>query len=156
MTDQDKAAAIVSLQPGDERQWRSLWADYLDFYGTALAPEVTDRLWTSLVSDDSAWRGFGAAVGAELVGFAIVIVHPATWSLAPTGYLEDLFVRPDVRKRGVGRSLIEAAIEEGRKQGWASLYWHTRADNRTARALYDRFTPADDLVRYRLTLDGHR
>jgi GNAT superfamily N-acetyltransferase len=148
----DKAAAIAPLQPDQETQWRRLWQAYLDFYEAAVAREVTDKLWTALLSDDAAWRGFGATIGGELIGFAIVIVHPATWSLAPTAYLEDLFVRSDVRKQGVGRALIEAIIEEGRNRAWASLYWHTRAGNRAARALYDRFTPADDFVRYRLKL----
>ena len=146
-------ASIVPLQPGHEAEWRRLWQAYLDFYEAAVPPEVTDRLWAALVPGDGTWRGFGATLGAELVGFAIVVVHPATWSLAPTAYLEDLFVRPNVRRRGVGRSLIEAILFEGRKQAWASVYWHTRADNRTARALYDRFTAADDFVRYRVKLD---
>jgi GNAT superfamily N-acetyltransferase len=146
--------AIVRLQPAHEAQWRFLWRAYLDFYEAAVAPEVADRLWAALVPESETWHGFGATIGAELLGFAIIIVHPATWSLAPTAYLEDLFVRPDARKRGVGRSLIEAVVAEGRKRGWASLYWHTRADNDAARALYDRFTPADDVVRYRLSLAG--
>lgn len=150
----DAPASIGPLQPAHEAQWRRLWQAYLDFYGAAVAPEVTDRLWAALVPGDETWRGFGATIGAELAGFAIVIVHPATWSLAPTAYLEDLFVSPEFRKQGIGRALIEAIVAEGRERGWASLYWHTRADNRSARALYDRFTPADDFVRYRLKLDG--
>jgi ribosomal protein S18 acetylase RimI-like enzyme len=153
-TDADAATAIVPLARPYEREWRRLWASYLDFYQAAVAPEVTDRLWAVLLSGDPAWRGFGALAGAELAGFAIVIVHPATWSLAPTAYLEDLFVRADRRGRGIGRALIEAIVVEGREAGWASLYWHTRADNEAARALYDRFTPAGDFVRYRLKLGG--
>ncbi len=145
-------AAIVPLAPAQEEQWRRLWQTYLDFYGASVAQEVTDRLWAALVPGDATWRGFGATIGSELVGFAIVIVHPATWSLAPTAYLEDLFVRPDVRKQGIGRALIEAVMDEGRERGWTSLYWLTKTDNRVARALYDRFTPADDLVRYHLHL----
>ena len=146
--------AIVPLESEHEAEWRRLWQAYLHFYEATVAQDVTDRLWAALVPGDETWHGFGAISGDELVGFAIVIVHPATWSLAPTAYLEDLFVRPDLRKRGVGRALIEGIVEKGRKQCWASLYWHTKADNRAARALYDRFTPADDFVRYRLTLDG--
>lgn len=144
--------AIVPLAPAHEAQWRSLWAAYLDFYGTVLEAEVTDRLWASLVAGGETWRGFGAMMGPDLAGFAIVIVHPATWSLAPTAYLEDLFVRADLRGGGVGAALIEAIAAEGRQCGWASLYWHTHADNAAARALYDCFTPADDFVRYRLML----
>lgn len=149
----DTRAAIVPLRPDHEAAWRRLWQAYLDFYGAMVGPEVTDRLWAALVPGDQTWRGFGAILNGELVGFAIVIVHPGTWSLAPTAYLEDLFVRPDMRGRGVGHSLIDAILSDGRKLGWSSVYWHTRAGNRAARLLYDRFTPAGDFVRYRVKLD---
>ena len=33
-------------------------------------------------------------------------------------------------------------------EGWARVYWMTKADNLPARRLYDRFTRADDFVRY--------
>lgn len=148
----DEAAAIGPLRPGQEPEWRRLWQAYLDFYEATLAPDVTDRLWGALVAGEGPWHGYGATMGTELVGFAIVIVHPATWSLAQTAYLEDLFVRSEVRGRGAGRSLIDAILADGRTLGWSSVYWHTRADNRAARALYDRFTPADDFVRYRVEL----
>lgn len=148
MPSTNERLAIVPLAPAQEAEWRRLWQTYLDFYDTSVPPEVTDRLWSALVPGDETWQGFGATIGRTLVGFAIVIVHPATWSLAPTAYLEDLFVRPDVRKQGIGRALIEAAVGEGRKQGWASLYWHTRDDNRTARALYDRIARFKGFVRY--------
>jgi hypothetical protein len=35
-----------------------------------------------------------------------------------------------------------------RAEGWARLYWMTRADNVQARRLYDRFAQADGFVRY--------
>jgi hypothetical protein len=37
-----------------------------------------------------------------------------------------------------------------RAEGWSRLYWMAREDNAAARALYDRFTPADGFVRYLL------
>ena len=47
--------------------------------------------------------------------------------------------------------LAEAAVTVARQRGWATLYWHPRADN-PARRLYDAFTRADDFVRYRIRL----
>ncbi len=37
-----------------------------------------------------------------------------------------------------------------KSQGWSRLYWHAQAGNTAARSVYDRFTKADDFVRYRL------
>ena len=41
-----------------------------------------------------------------------------------------------------------AEIQAMRAEGWARLYWMTRADNTRARRLYDRYAQADDFVRY--------
>ncbi len=66
-------------------------------------------------------------------------------------YLEDLFVDPAFRGQGIARTMIKSLQSEGADKGWSRLYWHTRRDN-PARHLYDEFTPADDYVRYRITL----
>ena len=86
------------------------------------------------------------AAGAE--GFVNYVLHPSTWGTADTCYLEDLFVSPEARGSGAGRALIEAVLERAKAYGWDKVYWHTRADNARARALYDSFAPADDFVRY--------
>lgn len=68
-------------------------------------------------------------------------------------YLEDLFVDPAFRGQGIARTMIKSLQSEGADKGWSRLYWHTRRDN-PARHLYDEFTPADDYVRYRITLES--
>jgi GNAT superfamily N-acetyltransferase len=47
----------------------------------------------------------------EVVGFTIAVVHPGSWTLAPVCYLEDLFVDPAARGRGIGRALIEDLLQ---------------------------------------------
>jgi GNAT superfamily N-acetyltransferase len=81
------------------------------------------------------------------------VVHENTWETQPVCYLEDLFVAPAARGHGLGAALIEWLRNSMRAEGWARLYWMTRRDNDTARALYDRFTKADDFVRYVIRRD---
>ncbi len=92
-----------------------------------------------------------AVVDDTVVGFAICILHEGTWVTTPICYLEDLFVDPAFRGQGIARTIIKSLQTEGADKGWSRLYWHTRRDN-PARHLYDEFTPADDYVRYRITL----
>ena len=83
------------------------------------------------------------------VGFAVYFYNFSTWLGRPGLYLEDLFVDPECRGKGIGRKLIEDLVSLAKKNGWARLYWHTRDDN-PARKLYDEFVAADRFVRYRL------
>ena len=135
----------------DKAQWLSLWQDYTRFYGSPQPAEVTEYTWQRMLDAASPMLGRFAVVDGNVVGFAICILHEGTWVKTPICYLEDLFVAPQMRGQGIARTLIQALQTEGKEKGWSRLYWHTRTDN-PARRLYDEFTPADDYVRYRVTL----
>ena len=145
-------ATIRPAVPGDETAWRRLWANYLAFYATDLAPEITEATWARIL-DPAAPMGLLVAEEAGAVrGFALHLSHASSWSPGDDLYLEDLFVATDARGRGLGRALIEALIALGRAQGRGRLYWMADEGNARARALYDSFAPSDGHVRYRVRL----
>ena len=139
---------IRSALPGDEAAWRRLWKGYCDFYETRLPGAVTDRTWKRILDPDSAIMCVVAEADGQVQGFANCVVHENTWETQPVCYLEDLFVAPAARGRGIGGALIEWLRNAMRAEGWARLYWMTAHDNTAARALYDRFAEADGFVRY--------
>jgi ribosomal protein S18 acetylase RimI-like enzyme len=66
------------------------------------------------------------------VGFALYFYNYSTWRGHAGIYLEDLFVRPSFRGRGIGKALFAAvaaiAVEEGcPRLEWAVLDWNTPA-----------------------------
>jgi GNAT superfamily N-acetyltransferase len=136
--------------PSDETAWRRLWAGYVAFYEAEIADNVTAETWRRMLEPGSGFVARLADENGSIQGFTVSVLHPGTWSTAPVCYLEDLFVDPTVRGKGVGRALIDDLIAMAHAKGWSRLYWHTRASNATARRLYDRFVQADDFVRYRL------
>jgi GNAT superfamily N-acetyltransferase len=139
---------IRSALPSDEAAWRSLWRGYCDFYGANVADAVTDRTWKRILDPDSAIMCVVAEVEGKVYGFANCVVHENTWETQPVCYLEDLFVLPSARMRGIGRALVEWLRNSMRAEGWARLYWTTQQDNHEARKLYDQFAQADGFVRY--------
>ena len=139
---------IRSARPEDEAAWRLLWQGYCDFYEEVVPERVTASTWRRLLEPESELGCLVAVDGGELVGFTDYVLHPSTWAEGSYCYLEDLFVRPDVRRGGTGRSLIEAVVERAREHGCARVYWHTREGNARARALYDSVAQVDDFVRY--------
>lgn len=86
-------------------------------------------------------KGFGrgpvvdaliAELGGEPVGFALFFSNFSTWVGTSGIYLEDLFVRPEARGRGVGRALLREvariAVERGcGRVEWSVLNWNTPA-----------------------------
>ncbi|MDP3619517.1 MAG: GNAT family N-acetyltransferase [Ramlibacter sp.] len=139
---------IRSALPSDETAWRALWRGYCDFYETPLPEAVTSRTWQRILDPDSAVMCMLAEVEGQVYGFALCVVHEATWETQPVCYLEDLYVHPAARARGMGRALIDWLRNAMRAEGWSRVYWVTRQSNASARALYDQYVPADDVVRY--------
>jgi GNAT superfamily N-acetyltransferase len=137
--------------PVDEPPWRQLWSQYNAFYQTSIPEHVTAQTWQRILDQASPVFARLAVADDTVVGFAISVLHPTTWAIAPACYLEDLFVAPSCRGRGFGRRLIADLLERAKKNGWSRLYWHTRTSN-PARKLYDKFASADDFVRYRVLL----
>lgn len=133
----------------DEAAWRGLWSQYNAFYEILVPDDVTAQTWRRILDPASSIFGRLATVDGTVIGFTNSVLHEITWAVAPVCYLEDLFVAPAYRDRGIGRMLIADLIERAKSNRWSRLYWHTRAGN-PARRLYDEFVQADDFVRYRL------
>ena len=78
-------------------------------------------------------------------GIAVLRFRPSFWTGALDAYLEELYVAPPQRGRGLGRALLEAALELARNAGAARMDLGTNEDDTAARALYERcgFTNRD-------------
>lgn len=64
-----------------------------------------------------------------VVGMAMYFNNYSTWRAAPGVYLEDLFVRPQYRKRGYATKLIQELAREvlridGGRLEWSCLKWN--------------------------------
>jgi len=130
-----------------------MWADYNAFYRADVSETATAATWRRILD---AQEPFGAvlAIDAEVpLGFANFVLHPYTWSEHLSCLLEDLYVVPQARGRGVGRKLIQWLLDRGRSEGWTKVFWMTEETNLTARRLYDAFTPPDGFIQYTVSLD---
>lgn len=93
-----------------------------------------------------------ARVGEEAVGFALFFQSFSTFVGRPGLYLEDLYVRPSHRGRGIGRRLLahlaSLAVERdcGRFE-WSVLDWNELAISSYRRA---GAVPMDEWTVYRL------
>ena len=70
-------------------------------------------------------------------GFAELRFRPSLYTGALDAYLEELYVVPDRRGEGIGRTLLEAAMDEARVRRAAHIDLNTSTDDVAARALYE-------------------
>ena len=124
---------------------------------------LADRV--TATEDQLRWTLFGArpaaevllaAVDGETVGFAVFFSTYSTFLAKPGLYLEDLFVKPHARGRGIGTALLarraQLAIERncGRVE-WTVLNW-----NEPSIRFYESIgaVPLNDWTIFRLTGDA--
>ena len=103
------------------------------------------------------WLGFVPEV-SEPIAYAMVFETYSSFLARPTLYLEDIFVLPAFRGRGVGSALLQQCIELAHERDcgrveWTCLDWNTRAqcvyENLGARRMSEWYL-------YRLTRDRIR
>lgn len=100
------------------------------------APDAVVATEEGLVRDGFGPRPFFdcliADYNGEPAGFALYFFNYSTWVGRPGLYVEDLFVLPEFRRRGIGRELLQRvaaiALENGcRRLQWQVLDWNTPA-----------------------------
>jgi GNAT superfamily N-acetyltransferase len=97
-----------------------------------------------------------ACSGGEPVGFALFFHNFSTFKGRPGIYLEDLFVRPQARGRGIGRLLLAHLARTALERGCARLEWAVLDWNAPSIAFYRSVgaVPMDEWTIFRLTGDA--
>ena len=79
-----------------------------------------------------------AFAGAEPAGFALWFHNYSTFLARPGLYLEDLFVRPEFRGRGIGRMLLTHLAGVAVARGCGRMEWSVLDWNADAIRFYER------------------
>lgn len=142
---------VRPLQAQDKMAWLALFKGYITFYKGSIADDVIDETFARLLSGaEGVHSGLVAVDGNDTpVAIAHILMHRSTWSKTWYCYLEDLFVSPDIRAKGVGRKLIEAVYQEADRRGVTRTYWTTQEFNYRARGLYDQLATKSPFIQYR-------
>jgi GNAT superfamily N-acetyltransferase len=112
---------------------------YCDFYEADPPDDGLREMAKVLIADPEEGVIFIARDGdGKAVGFAAMGWKWSSLSAARAGVLEDLFVSPDARGKGLAEALIEACADRCRERGAAKLEWVTATDNQRAQKVYDR------------------
>jgi GNAT superfamily N-acetyltransferase len=131
-----------------------LIAGYQRFYGAEPDVERNRLFFSRFLHPSDEGLLLGAWLEAGLAGFATLYWFFSSTKAAESVLMNDLFVREDVRGAGVGRALINSALDEARRRGASHLEWFTAPDNLTAHRLYDSVPGAIRSTWYAYEIDA--
>ena len=116
---------------------RALIQELAEYDGEAHQVQTTEA---DIVRDgfgtNAKFRTFIAEWGSQAIGFAVFFHYYSTWRGSGI-YLEDLYVRPEFRRRGVGTALLAQVAYTAREESCTFVRWAVLDWNQPALNLYD-------------------
>ena len=151
-----RLAEGVEIRPAGEdeiEEMLPLIRAYCEFYGAEPNDDGLREMFRTMIAEPSQGAVFIARDNARAVGFAVLDWKWSSLKAARIGYLEDLFVDPEARGRGIADALIEICAERCRELGMPAMQWQTAPDNFRAQQVYNRIgAEFDSYLEYDLKL----
>lgn len=126
------------IEAGREAYIKDLMRCIHDLARFEKAPKEVVNNETELSQDykDKAFDFIVALVNNQVVGISLFYPRYSTWK-GRCFYLEDLYVDPEQRGKGIGKALLEATAEIARQRGAKRLDWQVLDWNSSAVAFYE-------------------
>lgn len=149
-TESHHGDVVIRAMSLEERAtWEELWTGYLDFYDTKISQETKSVTWARLHDPSEPMHLLAASLAGRVVGIVHYLYHRSCWTVGDYCYLQDLFVAAEARGKGIGSELIRRVETIARASGASRIYWLTKEDNVSARALYDKLADRSGFIQYR-------
>ena len=129
---------IWRAEPAEAPTVARLIAEFGKWWGQNVLParEIQKSVERIMAGDDGEYL-LGAADGDDASGVCQLRFRWSVWKSAEDCWLEDLYVREEARRAGLGRALVEAGLERARERGCKRIELDVNEDNAAARALYE-------------------
>ena len=128
---------IREAQPDDETLLFDLIGELAEYEALTEAVKGNATLLAKALFEQKAAEALIAEVDAETVGYAIFFATFSTFECRSGLWIEDIFVRPRQRGRGIGRALIHHVAALALERGCVRLEWSALDWNEPALRFYD-------------------
>jgi GNAT superfamily N-acetyltransferase len=116
--------AVRAARPEDVPTIRALIAELAAYERAADQARATEeQLRAALFGERPAVFALVAEADGVVVGFALWFLNFSTWQGVHGIYLEDLYVRPEQRGRGLGKALLQSLAAIAVARGYARFEW---------------------------------
>lgn len=96
----------------------------------------------------------GRVTDGQAIGFALY--GPIFWTgdMAPALFLNELYVQPAYRERGIGRAMMAALARVAEQRHWSRIVWMVDHANHPALAFYNQLPGARRLNKFCYSVEG--
>ncbi len=109
-------------------------------------PDKQRRALEIILQDPSRARIYVARESGQVVALAALHFTTSTAEGGKAAWFEDCIVRPEHRRKGIGKALLEFVVAQARAEGALRVMLLTDGDNARAQALYRKMGFADSAM----------
>jgi GNAT superfamily N-acetyltransferase len=134
------ASSSLAIRPANEADVPLILSFIRELAEYERAPQAavatSEDLWRDGWGPEPKFRVVIAEWERRPAGFALFFYNYSTWQGRPGLYLEDLFVRPDFRGRGIGKALLLHLAQIAVRENCGRLVWQVLDWNQPAIDFY--------------------
>ena len=90
---------IRDLSTNDFDMWSNLYKSYAEFYKVPMNKKILNKLWSWIHDENHIVKGICFELEGKIVGIAHYRTMPRPIKAQYVGFLDDLFVEPDFRRK---------------------------------------------------------
>jgi ribosomal protein S18 acetylase RimI-like enzyme len=124
--------------PADLERLRDLMAANYAESGYPFDPAAARDCFAAMLRDPALGRVWLVEAGGEVAGYAVLAFGYSLEYRGRDAFVDDLYVAPAQRGRGLGRAALEAVEAAARELGVRALHLEVERGNSAAQALYRR------------------
>ena len=141
---------IRQIKLADRDEWEALYRGYADFYKVEMNEKILKTVWEWIHDNNHDVSGLVYEQDNQIIGIAHYRKMPSPLRGKYIGFLDDLFVDPNHRRKGIGEKMIEELNVISRRNNWNLVRWITRDDNTKAKSLYEKLSKKTNWKVYEL------
>jgi len=130
-------ATITRVTSGESQLVVDLFDQYRVFYKQTSDIGLAQSFINARLQNNESVIFVALADNETPIGFTQLYPKYSSMRAVKNWILNDLYVRPEHRKQGIGEQLISAAMEFAKQQGAKFVQLETAVDNYTAQSLYE-------------------
>jgi len=144
---------VSELSLSDKKEWEHLYQGYASFYQVPMNQEILDTVW-SWIFDES--NPFYALVAKDDLGQFLGFMHyramPSPLRGKQVGFLDDLFIKPEYRGKGVVDAMYKDLNDSALNKDWPFVRWITAENNYRGRGAYDKLSNKTQWITYQMSV----
>lgn len=140
---------ITALTQENIKHLLPLWKEYQLFYQVADIDEERNLKYIQHILDNPQEGRISLYIKNNTVlGFSTLYFTYASTLSSKVAVLNDLFVMPQERGNGIGKALLEHAIEMTQELKITHIRWVTQSSNENAQQLYKNYSKPSEWLSY--------